>query len=429
MSAKTAADSKACVTTKTAFPLDDATKAKVAVMAGTFVKVPPSASWPVAFKLAPLKPDRPVAAFDFDSTLAPCRGSGPAAADTMPVVAMFARTHNVVIFSNRSRPKMAPLTDYVAGLANAAGDSKELSVSYFASMDHDAFRKPHVGMWVLYATLMGLPAVPPGSFFCGDAAGRHAGVIGCGYNRAYPMKNDFSASDLNFARNVGLRFYTPEIIFPIALGVSIPCLPWPAKVADCDPNSGYSEADLLALDPEAKHNTTLAATAEAVAVLKRAGGKSVCFITVGSPGSGKSAFAARLVRDAGFTLVARETATRAPVSEATVNKQIELMMRAPRARVIVDGTHGSAAKRKEVAAIAARAAPDAVVAVVHLTTPKSLCMHLNAARCALTGAAEVPDIAIHTYWKNFEPPKEPNVVTAPFVLSPNAPDAVTKLRY
>ena len=36
------------------------------------------------------------------------------------------------------------------------------------------------------------------SFYCGDAAGR---------------KNDFSDSDKNFAKNIGIEFYIPEKIF------------------------------------------------------------------------------------------------------------------------------------------------------------------------------------------------------------------------
>ena len=42
------------------------------------------------------------------------------------------------------------------------------------------------------------------SFYCGDAAGRPA---------TKNKEKDFSDSDLKFAKNTGLKFYTPESLF------------------------------------------------------------------------------------------------------------------------------------------------------------------------------------------------------------------------
>ncbi|ODQ49150.1 hypothetical protein PICMEDRAFT_95957 [Pichia membranifaciens NRRL Y-2026] len=64
---------------------------------------------------------------------------------------------------------------------------------------HDEFRKPNTGMWKqLQRDLApGTPALDV-SFFVGDAAGR---------------KKDFSDSDVNFARALGLRHIVPEDFF------------------------------------------------------------------------------------------------------------------------------------------------------------------------------------------------------------------------
>lgn len=60
----------------------------------------------------------------------------------------------------------------------------------------DIFRKPQIGMWqTLERSVM---IDKNNSFFCGDAAGR---------------SGDFSDSDIQFARNYGINFYTPEEIF------------------------------------------------------------------------------------------------------------------------------------------------------------------------------------------------------------------------
>lgn len=58
----------------------------------------------------------------------------------------------------------------------------------------DEYRKPNTGMWKVLSQMLKIEA----AFYCGDAAGR---------------TGDFSDSDLKFAENIGIKFYTPEEIF------------------------------------------------------------------------------------------------------------------------------------------------------------------------------------------------------------------------
>ena len=89
-----------------------------------------------------------------------------------------------------------PLLAYAATRKGAAdkkaglGSSPEL---------HDEFRKPNSGMWkqLQHDLAPGIPALDL-SFFVGDAAGR---------------KKDFSDSDVEFARALGLRHIVPEDFF------------------------------------------------------------------------------------------------------------------------------------------------------------------------------------------------------------------------
>ncbi len=68
---------------------------------------------------------------------------------------------------------------------------------------HDKHRKPSTGMMAhleaTYGTVNKLQ-----SFYCGDAAGRPATAS---------TPKDFSADDLKFAWNIGLKFETPESLF------------------------------------------------------------------------------------------------------------------------------------------------------------------------------------------------------------------------
>lgn len=67
---------------------------------------------------------------------------------------------------------------------------------YISTLD-DNYRKPNIGMWDLFT--QNIDVDTENSIFVGDAAGR---------------PQDFSDSDIMFAKNIGLRFFTPEQIFP-----------------------------------------------------------------------------------------------------------------------------------------------------------------------------------------------------------------------
>ncbi len=383
----------------------------------------------VAFGRDPApRPDRPVAAFDFDSTLAPCRGTGAAAEDTKKVLRRVAKTHNVVIFSNRSRGKTADLAAY----------AQEVGCSYFASLEHDAFRKPHPGMWHLYLALMKAsyvfePRMRAGSWYCGDAAGRSGADTAGTYTRAYPKHRDFAAHDLNFARHIGLRFLTPEFIFPVALGVPIPHMPWPAAAPPgCDPDVGLDPADIKALSvgcADAKSSADLKYLPEAVGK-QIAAATGVCIVMMGSPGSGKSRHAKMVADKLGITLISRETADRKAIPLAEFHKQI--VAAASGANMIIDGTNATAATRRHLFALAKSRNPRIFTVIVHMTTSKKLSMHLNSARCEQALCAEVPSIAIHTYWKNREPPTVDEcalIVEVPFALAAAPAHEVAEWRW
>lgn len=68
---------------------------------------------------------------------------------------------------------------------------------------NDKHRKPSTGMFAYFESKYGVVNKDE-SFYCGDAAGRPA---------TPDAKKDFSADDLKFAWNIGLKFETPESLF------------------------------------------------------------------------------------------------------------------------------------------------------------------------------------------------------------------------
>jgi DNA 3'-phosphatase len=331
---------------------------------------------------------RPVAAFDFDSTLRPYRGSGYPEAITIPFLAHLSATCDLLIITNRagdSETALAPVKDYVARLDRVT-DGR---VTVYAPTAHDRERKPHTGTWEHYVRTTHGGVAPAAAFYCGDAGGR---------------PDDFSATDLMFAHNCGIPFVVPEAVFGTVDAWAEGCVLPP-----------------LTLPPAADEDAGLDVPA------------GLCvFVLVGSPASGKSRIATRLVDHYGFTLVSGD-------AQGTRHKGVYDRALAARQSIVVDNTNPTVAHR---AYFTRRASAHAYqIVICHVTTPKNICFHLNAARCQLdaSGATkEVPAVALHTYWKRMEPPTDEEVacgsrssylVRVPFAVSPGAPPEVTSFRY
>jgi DNA 3'-phosphatase len=350
--------------------------------------------------------NRPIAAFDFDSTLREHRGKGPDEQMTIRFLSHLSKSFNIVIFSNRkSGGSVAEMEKYVGALP----------VSYLGSLARDRFRKPHRGMWELYiahVTELGYEVENPqyaASFFCGDAAGR----VG-----------DFAATDLTFAMHCELRFITPEVLFG---GITNP-LPWKKVESHLrkNPNTGYSRDDIVCLNSPASDSSYIQMINNALHGGETSDeNKKWCLILMGGQASGKSSLAQDLC-ESGYKLISRE--------HVPLKTHLRHMADAFRGKsdIVIDGTHPTIESRRW--SIQAAQSAQFGVAIVHLTTPKTVCMHLNSARCEMdktNRTMEIPSVAIHTYWKKRELPQEGEadmIINLPFILSVQAAE-IMSFRY
>ncbi|KAK3283671.1 hypothetical protein CYMTET_8641 [Cymbomonas tetramitiformis] len=160
------------------------------------------------------KPSTKIAAFDLDGTLVNTKSG-----------AKFALNGNdFVLFNENVKPKLQELHEdgfKLVIFSNQNGIKKAISgkkametksridnfskevqvpIQAFCATQKDEYRKPEVGMWkyMLRHNNEGLEPDMDCVFFVGDAAGRPA---------------DFSDSDKEFAKRIGVKFYTPEEFF------------------------------------------------------------------------------------------------------------------------------------------------------------------------------------------------------------------------
>jgi bifunctional polynucleotide phosphatase/kinase len=160
---------------------------------------------------APLR----VAAFDFDGCLAntPLGGIDPTAwkmqFPEVPAALreLHAQNYRIVIVTNESIDRLIKEEPRRNGVLKKTGRldgfMTEVGVPCLAliAFAKDAYRKPEVGAWTYVGAHHGREPDKAASFFVGDAAGR------------VRPKRDHSDSDLIFAQNVGVRFFTETAFF------------------------------------------------------------------------------------------------------------------------------------------------------------------------------------------------------------------------
>ena len=187
-----------------------------------------------------------VAAFDLDGTLIhPTNGAKfcSASDDWVPahsaafatLRALAARGCQVVILSNQSGPRAGKSTVDIVR-ARVAAVVKAIAAPglvAFVATAHDWARKPCPGMWWFANIYLALKRQqqgqswspdPANCVFVGDAAGRPKRPNGT---------KDFSAGDIRFALNAGLRFATPEAFFALPKPTTV------SAAASCAPRTAF----------------------------------------------------------------------------------------------------------------------------------------------------------------------------------------------
>lgn len=258
-------------------------------VSGTFLFITPT-------QINISKPIINIAAFDLDWTLIrPIKGKFSKTPDDWALLPNVLNTlkaykeagYIIVIFTNQYSSNQTKLLfnyEKVSLVTNKLLENNVIDIVLMAT-HKDEYRKPQIGMWTLVQQVFKNYEInKTQSFYCGDAAGR---------------PQDFADSDLQFANNIGIKFYTPEQIFPNNK-ITIP------------------------------QNQSL-------------------FIFVGMPGSGKTTYYKNNLESQGFIHINQDTLK----TKAKVLKAIDQALSSGKS-VAVDATNPTSSKRAEYLKIASK---------------------------------------------------------------------------
>eukprot|EP01029_Cantina_marsupialis_P032264 TRINITY_DN968_c0_g1_i1.p1 TRINITY_DN968_c0_g1~~TRINITY_DN968_c0_g1_i1.p1 ORF type:complete len:576 (+),score=177.92 TRINITY_DN968_c0_g1_i1:94-1728(+) len=280
--------------------------------------------------------------------------------------------YKIVIFTNQEGIGKGRITED-AFRTKVKNIEKELEVPLLvlAATHKDFWRKPAPGMWYYldYYLNGGIKIDMEESFYCGDAAGRPAGVDG-------RKKKDFSASDYLFARNLGLAFKTPEQCF------------WNRsdwRPSDVDRNNALIKFEPSTLKSVRKWDLMEPKSSQEVV------------ITVGPPACGKSFIASRVFRS--YTRVNQDIAKTAAKCKKLCNEAL-----ARGESVIVDNTNRDAKTRSVYVQMAEKYGIP--IRCIFLEADMGVVSHLNAFRSAnpFGENRRVPDVALRSYFSKAEEP-------------------------
>lgn len=343
-----------------------------------------------------------IAAFDLDSTIIETKSGNVFAKDIhdwkiMPnvkekLLKLYEDNYKIVIFTNQSGIKSGKITkesffQKIQDIVEEIGIPIQIFVS---TSNHSYFRKPAPGMWyLLEQNNSEIKINKNDSFYVGDAAGRP---------KRKDKKKDFSDSDLKFALNIGLTFYTEDHYF-----------------------KGYIEKLNTPIHPLQLLKDTSSTVNAAKLLLKK---EQEIILFVGPPASGKSSYTSFF----DYVIVSNDI-------QGTSKKVIHTLYEALNnsKSVIIDNTNsiikgtfnektgkGTIGRDFYVNIAKTRKIP---IRVLYFNIEKELSIHLNEYR-RIISLKDVPNIAIHKFYKNIKEQGPPTldegfneIIEVPFKLN------------
>ncbi|GAC94475.1 hypothetical protein PHSY_002047 [Pseudozyma hubeiensis SY62] len=324
-------------------------------------------------------------------------------AGTLSVIERIRQQHlegfAIVVITNQKQTAYAAksgLATWKKKMGHIAG-AIDVPMRVFAALGDDEYRKPRLGMWTEFLRQNGgVELDKEQSFFVGDAAGR----------KKY---RDHQDTDLKWALNAGIGFYTPEEYFlKRDKEYEVPMRPWsPSALKQSngtlkglvsEPEDDMVTVELSSIDKDAgAAGTILGSDHDAKAP------EIVLF--VGAPASGKTFLFNRIFEPASYVHVNQDTLRTREKCLRVVRDTVDAGQ-----SCVVDNTNRDRATRKHYIDLARTL--NARIRCIYFDVPKHVCVHNNHFRAhhGPTSSEEVkrsllPYTAIESWFKDRQPPR------------------------
>ncbi len=256
------------------------------------------------------------------------------------------KKYNIVFFTNQKRlKKLENRADFIEKI-NEIVKQLDIPINIYISASEGYYRKPFTGLWKKYINKNSKK-----SFYCGDAAGR---------------ENDFAATDLMFANNLNIQFFTPENIFKKDKKMIEYTLP--------DYLTDYiGENKELRLEKKKKN----------------------LVLMCGYPGCGKSSIAKKLK----YEIASNDELG----SESKVKKYVKDCIKEEK-NIVIDNVNHTKKNRSKFLELAKK--HDYSTTIIYVNNDINFCYYMNQLRTELSDGKKelVPKIAYYTIKKRFEKP-------------------------
>ena len=304
-----------------------------------------------------------LACFSLDHTLVETKSGSQVTIDEcdwrfMPYVVetlrnLYANGWSIVVFTNQTQNAWSLDTHQLTSKFNAIQNEVGVPMTIFASLQSDLYRKAFTGMWELFEM-----------FF--DK-----------YDTAFYCGNTNTYTDMYFAKNVGLPFAKPCDIFTTQLPhyERVRCVDVPHPIH----MNWVSQSQV---DDE-------------MAKVASIGDSFQYLFVIGPPASGKSHFCKTYLPS--FVRLSKD-------DFKTKAQYLKRITAHANERLVFDNTNHTAKSRDEIK----RMLPEnARIGYIYREMSKEECMYLNKYRYFTSNyqSALLPDVAIHTSFKNMELPE------------------------
>jgi bifunctional polynucleotide phosphatase/kinase len=264
--------------------------------------------------------------------------------------------YDIIVFTNQKGIRTDTELELFCKKLEDINKCLNLPITYFIAQKDDYYRKPYPGMFEKLQELVKVDL--ENSFYVGDA---------------YSKTEAFSDSDLNFARNIGIKFY----------------------IAD----NYFSNKELKEYKPNIKPHQLLSSyygkyKKSLITDIK----KHKYVIMVGPPATGKSTFCKTILSE--YQHITKDDFKYSKDYKKAISDSIKQDK-----KIVLDNTHGTKIAIDESIGLLPNNA-DYIIVLRYAN--KEISFYLNDYRYYITKNADryLPDVAIHTWYKRFENPND-----------------------